>query len=330
MQEAVTRHTRKMQELLQGSQEYRLSCHIACCCVPAQPCAVSPRQWASFKKCSNTCSRAWRHREDGYNEQFQQTATSEAELQPKPEKGKGKGKTGKGKGKQRSNGWTSSWKTQNAEMDSTVYALARLCLKQEEELAEIRQEKMFMLHMTTSVDGVEQSQRPGEGRSQPADMFVSTHDTGTDCPPEKVQGVSGEYQCGPQGRLDFWRPSHVAISTLVPSQGMSHQGRDKQRHHSRGACQHAGGHGCSAPERPDCSLQFGNRRLPFVTDSLGSTAAQPFNSSGPIFTEQRTSAGLTRSQHGPGLRVRQEQLRTRLNNPPSDNAFATLTLPYLH
>ena len=79
----------------------------------------------------------------------------EAELQqPKPGKGKGKGKTGKGKGKQRSHGWASSWEAQNAEMDSTVYALARLCLKQEEELAEIRQEKMFMLHMTTSPYGI--------------------------------------------------------------------------------------------------------------------------------------------------------------------------------
>ena len=101
------------------------------------------------------------------------------------------------------------------------------------------------------VGRVEHSQGPGEGGSQLEDVLVPTHDTRTDCPSEKVQGIPGKYQRGPQSRLDFWRPSHVAISTLVPSQGLSHQGRDQQGHHSRGAYEHAGGHGRSAPERPD-------------------------------------------------------------------------------
>ena len=39
-------------------------------------------------------------------------------------------------------------------MGNTVYALARLCLRQEEELTELRQEKGFLLHMTTSQFGI--------------------------------------------------------------------------------------------------------------------------------------------------------------------------------
>ena len=77
------------------------------------------------------------------------------ETQPQPRrKGKGKGKAGKGKGKARAGGWGPSWDTQSTDIDNTVYALARLCLRQEEELTELRQEKGFLLHMTTSQYGV--------------------------------------------------------------------------------------------------------------------------------------------------------------------------------
>ena len=65
-----------------------------------------------------------------------------------------KGKAGKGKSKARAGGWSSSWDTQSTDLDNTVYALARLCLRQEEELTELRQEKRFLLHMTTSQYGV--------------------------------------------------------------------------------------------------------------------------------------------------------------------------------
>ena len=74
----------------------------------------------------------------------------ETQPQPRP-KGKGKGKAGKGKGKARAG---RSWDTPSADIDNTVYALARLCLRQEEELTELRQEKGFLLHMTTSQYGI--------------------------------------------------------------------------------------------------------------------------------------------------------------------------------
>ena len=77
------------------------------------------------------------------------------ETQPLPKpKGRGKGKAGKGKSKARAGGWSSSWDTQSTDLDNTVYALARLCLRQEEELTELRQEKGFLLHMTTSQYGI--------------------------------------------------------------------------------------------------------------------------------------------------------------------------------
>ena len=49
-------------------------------------------------------------------------------------------------------------------------------------------------------------------------------------------------------------------------------------------------------------------------------------------SSQRASVSITRSQHGPGLRIRQEQLRTRLKNPPGNNAcyFNTTVLALIH
>ena len=46
-------------------------------------------------------------------------------------------------------GWNASWDAPTADLDNTVYALARLCL-----LTELRQEKGFLLHMATSQYGI--------------------------------------------------------------------------------------------------------------------------------------------------------------------------------
>ena len=96
-------------------------------------------------------------------EQVELSSTSNPKKRPKPDpetqplprpKGKGKGKAGKGKNRARSGGWGLSWDTPTTDIDNTVYALARLCLRQEEELTELRQEKGFLLHMTTSQYGI--------------------------------------------------------------------------------------------------------------------------------------------------------------------------------
>ena len=72
---------------------------------------------------------------------------------PKPGKGKGKGKPGKGKGKQRQVTWT-GWGMHAPAVDETVQALARLCLRQEEEISELRQEKGFVMHLSTGKFGL--------------------------------------------------------------------------------------------------------------------------------------------------------------------------------
>ena len=93
----------------------------------------------------------------------QMDTSSNPNKRPKPDpeapslqkpKGKGKGKQGKGKSKPRIGGWSTAWETSPSDMDNTVYALARLCLRQEEELTELRQEKGFLLHVTTSQYGI--------------------------------------------------------------------------------------------------------------------------------------------------------------------------------
>ena len=90
-----------------------------------------------------------------------------------PPKGKGAGK-GKGKNKskgqrQQENTWggyqdtrfrpfgpqQGSWRdAQGLDVEAAVYALAKLCLRQETELSEIRQEKCFLLHISAAPHGI--------------------------------------------------------------------------------------------------------------------------------------------------------------------------------
>ena len=84
-------------------------------------------------------------------------------------KGKGKG-NGKGKGRwSRESTWDThqetrhrpfgptygAWKeAQGMDMETVVYAIAKLCLRQETELSELRQEKSFLLHVNAGPHGI--------------------------------------------------------------------------------------------------------------------------------------------------------------------------------
>ena len=77
--------------------------------------------------------------------------------------GSGKGKAkGKGKGKwSQATPWDAQetrlrpWRSaQGLDVEAAIYAMAKLCLRQETELSELRQEKSFLLHINAGPHGI--------------------------------------------------------------------------------------------------------------------------------------------------------------------------------
>ena len=276
------------------------------------------------------------------------------ETQPLPRpKGRGKGKAGKGKSKARAGGWSSSWDTQSTDLDNTVYALARLCLRQEEELTELRQEKGFLLHMTTSQYGVlkplspifdrmEQHARRREGHLQSAHLSLSLDDTRAHCEVEKGLGVPAEHFRGHQGTLGDREPTEMVVPPLERLE-QAGGGLDSGRPPAGPATLPSRGHGCGVETGLDCPLpvqgsapaQRGDAGRVSTFQNLGGATracgcepspglCRPRWLRGPS-TDRGQSASreaetMQRSQPGAGVRLRSPFLRTKLLNPPGANA----------
>ena len=85
-------------------------------------------------------------------EEEDQAEVGKKRQRPAPEPARTTGK-GKGKGKMRNNWARGGWQKQDTDMEEALKAMAKLCLRQETELAELRAEKGFILHLQTAAHG---------------------------------------------------------------------------------------------------------------------------------------------------------------------------------
>ena len=278
---------------------------------------------------------------------------------PRPDTEATPPKPGKGKGQVT---WT-GWGMHAPAVDETVQALARLCLRQEEEISELRQEKGFVMHLSTGKFGLVRA------LLQSSMEWHRQRDLGTvDCNLRtclfrltlaELKGRLTKLQDTPPSLTEAIKAKWASDNPLVwlyqtwcPEKSCLQLNEASE---SRRVTQNLVSHGYSSPDRPDGSLPVQGLASPVRRNAGGDGCIQNLDcTSGPASSSSsqrlrpprqlcglatdrgqspsRTATPISRSQRGQGIRVRQEHFRIWLMNPSGHNAcyLNSMVLALIH
>ena len=195
----------------------------------------------------------------------------------------------------------------------------------------------------TSICGVEQPERHGDGYMQPPHLPLSSDGAGAYGEAGKASGDPAEHLRSHQGTVGDRQSTEMVVPPLESGSDKAGGGPDSGRPTAGPAHFPPGGHGCSVEARLDCSLpvqgspttQRGDAGRVGRFQNLGGAARTCGCDSSPGFCRPRWLHGpsvdrsqpapreaeaMQGSQSGAGVRLRSPFLRTKLLNPPGANA----------